>query len=212
MLSSTTTPTTLVAGLTGSIGSGKSQAAEIFKKCGAQIIDADVLAREVVAPGSPALGEIKELFGAQYVLPNGELDRKALGRLVFSRGELITPLEDILHPRIRKLYLERLEAAKAQTPPPGIVMYVVPLLFESRFSHPEFDAIIVVSAPRATCIERVVNRDNCAPVLAQKKYDVQIPMEEKESRADYVIRNEGTLEQLESQTRSVYEALLALRK
>ncbi len=201
-------PPSLVVGLTGSIGSGKSQAAEIFKECGAAILDADVLAREVVRPGSQGLAAIKAKFGAKYILPNGELDRRSLGELVFSKNELRMQLEDILHPRIRSLYLEKLQKLKFQSPPPALIVYVVPLLFESRYAYPELDAIVVVSADKAQSIERIMNRDHTSRDQAEKRYNSQLPMEVKERKADIVIRNDGSIEDLKTKVRKSYAELL----
>ena len=205
--SSASTSPSIVA-LTGSIGSGKSQAAEIFRECGAHILDADVIAREVVLPGSKGLEAIKQTFGEQYLLPTGELNRAKLGALVFSKPEQRVKLEDILHPRIRELYLEKLSALKSLSPAPKLIIYVVPLLFESRYSYPEIDGIIVVSAPKALSIERIMKRDNFTLEQAEKRYQSQMPIEEKESKADFVIRNDSSIENLKLITRKLYAQLL----
>lgn len=198
----------LVVGLTGSIGTGKSQAADIFKECGAVILDADLLAREAVRPGAKALEEIKAAFGAKYITPAGELDRRALGELVFSNEAARMKLEDILHPRIRELYLQRLNQAKSATPPPALILYVVPLLFESRFAYPELDAIVVVSASKEQSIERIVSRDNCSREHAEKRYASQLPIATKERKADYVVRNDGSLADLKVKVQKVYSDIL----
>lgn len=198
----------LVVGLTGSIGSGKSQAADIFRECGAQILDADVFAREVVRPGTQALESIRDTFGAKYILPSGELDRRALGELVFSKPEFRIQLEDILHPRIRELYLARLHSLKVQNPPPAVILYVVPLLFESRYAYPELDAIVVVSASKSLSIERVMSRDHCTKEQAEKRYASQLPIEDKVRKADLVIQNDGSLAELRTKVQQAYIDLL----
>lgn len=196
-----------IAALTGSIGSGKSQAAEFFEALGASVVDADILARKVVEPGSPALEEIAATFGPTVISPGGTLDRKALGQIVFSDSELRLRLEDILHPRIRERYLQELEKLSLTSPPPTLVVYVVPLLFESRYEYPEVNAIVVVSAPRETCVTRIMSRDQCSRELAEKKYDSQIPIEEKVRRADYVIPNDSTIDALREHVRQTFAAL-----
>lgn len=196
-----------IVGLTGNIGSGKSEAALEFQSLGARVIDADMLAREAVLPGGEALREISSAFGPAVIFPSGELNRQELGRIIFSDPQQRRRLEDILHPRIRALYLQRLaEACSAPTP---LVVYVVPLLFESRFSYPELDAIVVVSAPKELAIQRVISRDKCSKPLAEQKYAAQIPIEDKERKADFVIRNDGSLESLRLQVRSVFAKVAA---
>ena len=194
-----------VIGLTGSIGSGKSEAAQAFSVLGAAIIDADLLAREVVAPGTPGLTQVRKEFGDAFIDHTGALKRKALGKLVFSDPSARAKLEDILHPLIRALYLERLETARRSNPP--LIVYVVPLLFESRFAYPELDAIVVVSASEPTCIARIVQRDGCTQDEAVLRYRSQMPMERKVKQSDYVLRNDGSREELATQVANLFQKL-----
>jgi len=194
--------------VTGSIGSGKSQVASILESLGALIIDADQLAREVVAPGSEALEAVVKEFGPSILSPKATLDRKRLGEMVFADPLKRAKLEGILHPAIRALFEKRLRALEANPANKlRLVFYVVPLLFESKLSYPKFEKIIVVSAPREVCIERIVKRDNSSRELAAKKYAAQISIEEKEKRADIVIKNDCDQATLEERTKALYETL-----
>jgi len=203
-------------GLTGAIGAGKSTVAQAFCKRGAKIIDADELAREAVNPGSPALTRISELFGENLIDTSGELDRKKMGNIVFNDPEKRKALEDIVHPEVRRLFFERLEKLLAdicqKAKPEGaqqLILYVVPLLFESRFDYKELEKVIVVSAPRELCIERIMKRDRCSEELAEKKLNSQMPIEKKEQMADYIIKNSGTLQHLNQQVSDVYQAIMS---
>lgn len=189
----------LIIGLTGSIGSGKSTAAEILaQKYSLPLLDADVLAREVVQPATPGLEEIKSTFGDDFVLSSGELNRSKLGQLIFSDPGARKLLEGILHPRIRKLYLERLEAlVQTSNKRTLAIIYVVPLLYEAAYDYPELDYTVCVYATEQICVERIMDRNNLTRSQAEERYRAQIPMEEKRARADFVIENTGTLAELE---------------
>jgi dephospho-CoA kinase len=192
-------------GLTGAIGSGKSAAAELFRALGATVVDADALAREVVTPGSPGLTEVATAFGTGVLAPDGTLDRKALGRIVFASPERRAELERILHPKIRSRFLDQLGVLRATRPP--LIVYAVPLLFESGYPYDELDYIVVVYAPRETCISRTVARDGCTRELAEQKYDAQMPIEEKVARATFVLDNSGSVEALKPQVEALYRSL-----
>jgi dephospho-CoA kinase len=197
----------LLVGLTGSIGSGKSLVADMFKELGASIIDADELARAVVAPGTEGLELVKKHFGPKILTDNGELCRKALGEIVFSAPEERKALEAILHPRIRELFRNRLHAEHQRATPPPMIIYAVPLLFESGYSYEELDKIIVVAAPREQCLARVVARDGSSREFAEKQLAAQLPTEAKVARADYVIRNDSSLENTRVQVQELFETL-----
>ncbi len=186
-----------VIGLTGSIGTGKSAAASDLESLGAKIIDADVLAREVVAPGTPGLAQIRKTFGDAFIDHSGSLKRKALGTLVFSDPAAKSKLEDILHPLIRSRYLSLLAQAQKQSPP--LIVYVVPLLFESRFAYPELDAIVVVSASAENSLARIIARDACSREDAERRLRSQLPIAQKTAKADFVLQNDGTREELRAQ-------------
>jgi dephospho-CoA kinase len=187
-------------GLTGGIGAGKSAVAAIFARLGAFIIDTDSLAREVVAPGSAALREIAVLWPS--AVKDGALDRNALAAIVFRRPAERERLNGLLHPRIRKLAAERESGAKPGQP----IVHVVPLLFETGYDG-LVDKSVLVAAPLEKRIARIVERDGLSASEARARVAAQIAPEAARTRADYVIENDGTLEQLEARTRAVYEAL-----
>ena len=131
----------MVIGLTGGIGSGKSAAADCFKHCGANVIDADQLARKVVEPGQPALGEIESEFGPEVISAQGRLQRDVLATLVFSDPQKLQKLEEILHPYIHRLFVDTLRSLPADE----VVIYEIPLLVEKKRIN-EFDLVVVVES------------------------------------------------------------------
>jgi dephospho-CoA kinase len=187
-------------GLTGGIGAGKSAVAAIFARLGAFIIDTDSLGREVVAPGSAALSEIALLWPS--AVKDGTLDRAALAEIVFRRPGELERLNALLHPRIRKLAADRESCARPGQP----IVHVVPLLFETGYDS-LVDKSVLVAAPLEERIARIVERDGMSGSEARARVAAQIAPEAARTRADYVIENDGTLEQLEARTRAVYEAL-----
>jgi dephospho-CoA kinase len=187
-------------GLTGGIGAGKSAVAAIFARLGAFIIDTDSLGREVVAPGSAALSEIAVLWPS--AVKEGTLDRTALAEIVFRQPAELERLNALLHPRIRKLAADRESGAK----PGQTIVHVVPLLFETGYDS-LVDKSVLVAAPLEERIARIVERDGMSGNEARARVAAQIAPEAARIRADYVIENDGTLEQLEARTRAVYEAL-----
>jgi dephospho-CoA kinase len=186
----------LIIGLTGVIGSGKSTVAELLAKHGAEIIDADLLAREVIAVGGPAYKSVKEAFPGVVTSAAAEIDRVRLSEIVFKNKEKRNLLENITHPLINKLYHERLTALQKSTATTPIV-YNVPLLFESNTSYPEIDVFVVVSATEETCINRIMKRNNLSKEQATLRLKSQLPIEEKEKKAGYVIKNNGSRKELE---------------
>lgn len=195
----------VIAALTGSIGSGKSLAALYFQDAGAHVVDADLLAREAVAVGTTTLQEIVHSFG-DILLPDGALDRKKLGKIVFADPLLRKKLESIVHPEVRRLFLARLHTFQ-NAPDSPLFLYVVPLLFESTNRHPEIQKIITVSAPDALCVQRIMARDGSTEEFAKQKLASQLSSHEKESRADFVIRNDTTKESLEQRVKQVYATI-----
>jgi dephospho-CoA kinase len=181
-------------GLTGSIGSGKSTVAELLVKRGFAVADADVFARAAVAPGT--IGETKVLheFGTGILDSAGRLDRKKLGDVVFGDPAKLAKLEGILHPLIREMTKARRDELAAGGHKMGF--YDVPLLFEKQM-EPLFDEIVVVSSDPKVCIERVMKRSSMAREDVEKRLRAQLSIEEKIKRAHWVIRNDGTREELE---------------
>jgi dephospho-CoA kinase len=197
-----------IFGLTGNIGSGKSKAASIFENLGVSIIDADLLARKAVEPGGATLQSIATAFGDTVITDTGELNRKAMGEIIFKNPTERRKLEQIVHPEIRRLYFAALKELTPKLNTGDIVLYVVPLLFESQFDYEELDGVIVVYAPKETCLKRIVQRDKCSLEYAASKYASQIDIEEKRVKADFVIDNSGSLEALEKGVAELYSTLV----
>jgi dephospho-CoA kinase len=178
-----------VFGLTGGLGSGKSSVAAHYRELGLPVIDADVLARAVVAPGSAGLAEIVREFGPD-ILRDGELDRPRLAAVVFADPAARARLEAITHPRIQACRDARLAELGATGEP--LAAYEVPLLFEKGLDR-ELRPIVVVSVPEALQIERAMLRDHSSQAMVRARLDAQHPLAEKVARADYVIDNAGPL-------------------
>ncbi|HEX3550348.1 MAG TPA: dephospho-CoA kinase [Candidatus Elarobacter sp.] len=191
----------LRVGLTGGIGSGKSAVAEVFAERGATVIDADVLAREAVAPGSEGLREIAAIWPAAIAL-DGSLDRAALAAVVFADDAARARLNAITHPRVRARG-DALERAA----PDGVVVHVVPLLFEGDFSR-RCDRTVVVIAPDDVRIARVIARDAVEREAVERRMAAQIDPALARRRADYVIENGGDRRALRERSLAVYDALL----
>ncbi|MCX8036096.1 MAG: dephospho-CoA kinase [Candidatus Sumerlaeia bacterium] len=183
-----------VIGLTGSFGSGKTTVAEMFRRRGARIIDADAIARQLVEPGSPALQEIVDLLGQPILQPDGRLNRAAVAERVFADESLRQRLNAILHPRIRAIEEEQL----AQWRNEPLVVLSVPLLLENRMEH-LVDCVVVVAVDEAVRAERLRRRDGLTDAQIAARLKAQMPQEEKIARADYVIYNSGSLEETERQ-------------
>ncbi len=181
----------LILGITGNIASGKSTIAGAFVKLGAAMVDADLLAREVVAPGSPVLQQLVERFGADVLLGNGELDRERLGQLVFADPAARRELNRIMHPAIAKLATARLQKLKRTSGIP-LVVYEAPLLFEAKAEN-RVDKVLVVKIDPQVQLERLMQRDDLDETSARQRIKAQMPQDEKLVRADFVIDNSGTL-------------------
>jgi dephospho-CoA kinase len=177
-----------VFGLTGGLASGKSSVAAHWRSRRLPVIDADALAREVVRPGSPALGELAAEFGAD-ILRNGELDRAGLAQLVFGHPQQLRRLEAITHPRIIALREQRLAELSAAGEP--LVCSEIPLLYEKGLEA-ELRPVVVVSVPEALQVERACSRDGSTEAGVQARLGAQLPLAEKARRAEYVIDNQGS--------------------
>jgi len=179
-----------VFGLTGGVGMGKSACAQLLHWRGAMVVDTDDLARQVVAPGQPALAEIQAAFGAELVGADGCLKREALAQLVFAAAEARAQLEAILHPRIRELWRAHLQAWRAEGRPLAVV--VIPLLFETQ-AEAEFDAVICVGCTPATQRQRLLAR-GWSPEHVAQRLAAQMPAAEKMLRANYVVWTEAGMD------------------
>jgi dephospho-CoA kinase len=196
----------LYVGLTGNIASGKSEVASRFALHGAAIVDADVLAREAVAIGSPAFERVVARWGTRILAPDGSLDREALRHTVFADPAQLEELNAIVHPGVNKL--RRKMVAEARKRGDAVLIYVVPLLFERRLAG-EFDQIILVDAPKELRLERLVKLRGISAEDAANMIQAQMPAELKGARADFVIENDGTLERLDEQVDDVWTRLTA---
>lgn len=183
-------------GLTGGIACGKSTVLAMFAKRGIPTVDADVLARRVVEPGEPAWREIVERFGADLLLPDGRIDRKRLGALVFSDEAARRDLNRIVHPRVRAAMWREVEEIERRGA--KLVVCDVPLLFESGLED-RFDAVMVVYVPPEEQLRRLMARNGLTREEALARIRAQMPIEEKRRRADYVIDNSGSLADTERQ-------------
>lgn len=191
-------------GLTGGIASGKSLVAEIFGEFGVPIIDTDEIARQIVAPGQPALTEIVAEFGANVLTPAGDLDRPSLRRLVFENDSQRRRLEAIVHPRIREASLRA--SAEAEGP---YHVFVVPLLLETGFQQ-QVDRILVVDCLESTQRERLLARDNETPEQANRIIDAQLSREQRLAAADEIIDNSGTRDATRQQVLTLHRKYLGI--
>jgi len=195
-----------LVGLTGGIASGKSTVAKIFQRLGAAIVNADDLAREVVLPGREAWKEIVASFGAEILQTDQNLDRQKLRTLIFNQPQARKRLESIIHPRVRALAEERIRQYGAAGYP--VVIYEVPLLFEGKLQE-WLRPVILVACNVETQTARLQKRDHLSPADAEKHIAAQMSLAEKRRLADYVIENDGSLADLERQTREILEKLKA---
>ncbi len=197
----------LRVGLTGGIGSGKSEVARRLAEHGAVLIDADVAARAVVAPGSPGLTQVAEAFGEGVLRPDGSLNRERLGEIVFGDPGLRARLNEIVHPLVRA-WREAAERAAVQAaePPGPIIVHDVPLLAESR-GKDAFDVVIVVDVPPGLQVERLVSVRGMAPDQARARMAAQAAREQRLAIADIVIDNSGTLDDLDRRVAEVWADL-----
>ena len=196
----------LLVGLTGSIATGKSTVSAMFRTLGCVVLDADVLAREVVEPGEPALAQIVEEFGREVLQPDGTLDRKRLGAIVFGDPARRKRLEQITHPAIRDRFLRHLAELEARGFD-GIVLWDAPVMIETG-GHRAMEKLVVVATDEATQQARLQARDGIDAVEAARKIGSQMPVAEKAKLADYVIDNAGDRAATEARVREVHAALL----
>ncbi|NRQ01023.1 dephospho-CoA kinase [Marinobacterium sp. xm-d-530] len=190
-----------ILGLTGGIASGKTAAADRLESLGATLVDTDLISREVVEPGQPALTQIEQHFGPEVIQDDGQLNRAALRERVFKDPNERQWLEALLHPLIRQRTLER--ALNAETP---IAVVVVPLLFESG-QYQEIDASLVIDVPVEVQRQRTLSRDGVSEAQVDSILAAQMDRQSRIDRADYVISNTGTLDELYSQVDALYHQL-----
>lgn len=195
--------TPFVLGLTGGIASGKTAAADRLASLGATLVDTDLISREVVEPGQPALTQIEQHFGSEVIQQDGYLNRAVLREKVFQDPAERQWLEALLHPLIRQTAIDR--AQNAETP---IAVVVVPLLFESGH-YQEIDASLVIDVPVELQRQRTLSRDGVSETQVDSILAAQMDRQSRIDRADYVISNAGTLDELYSQVDALYYQLMS---
>lgn len=194
--------------LTGGIASGKSTVARMLGELGAEVVDADALAREVVRPGQPALEEIVAAFGREVLLPTGELDRRKLAQRVFSDPASRARLNAIVHPRVGERMRQAVEEIRARRPD-AVVVLDVPLLFDVPLPELESLPAVVVYASPQTQLRRLRERDGLTEDEAQERLRAQRPLRDKLARARWVVDNDGDLARTAEQVRRVWEEVTA---
>ena len=193
---------TVRVGLTGGVASGKSTVSAILADLGAVVIDADALAREVVARGTPGLDAVVAEFGPDVLTPEGDLDRPAMGRLVFADDAARKRLEAIIHP----LVIERMAEIETTAGEDDVVVHDIPLLAEGGRAD-TFDAVVVVDAPRDLQVERMLGDRGWTREDAESRIAAQATREERRAIATHVIDNNGTLEELRTRVEAVLDEL-----
>jgi dephospho-CoA kinase len=201
---STKRPGSNVFALTGGIGSGKSTVAGFLRQAGVPVVDADALARQVVAPGSLGLAAVVAHFGPSILQADGSLDRQRLGSIVFSSPEARTALEALLHPLIQGAAEQ--EFQRQEEAGQSLICYEIPLLFETE-QEDRYRPVVVVHVPEAAQLARVMARDGIDEEEAQRRISAQIPLDHKAEQADHVIENTGTLEETRAQTLAVLQKI-----
>lgn len=195
----------MIMGLTGGIASGKSTVSALFVAKGAALVDADVIAREVMLPGHPVLAAAVQAFGETILQPDGTLDRARLGEMVFRDPEALQTLNNLTHPAIRTEIKDRMYALD-QEDPQRLVIVDIPLLYESQLDN-LFDQIIVVYVPRRVQLARLMTRSGMTLEQAENRLKSQMDIELKRRKADYVIDNSGDPGATERQVAGLWDRL-----
>lgn len=195
-----------IIGLTGGIATGKSQVSSILSELGAMVIDADIVAREVVQKGLPAWQQLKDTFGEEYFLSNGELNRRKLGQLVFSHPDELDKLNSITHPAIKARIEDRINDLKVQGYN-GIVVVDAALLLEAGWET-MVDQVWVVDAPMEKRIERIMKRDNLTRDQALSRINSQMSQQERIAKADKIIYNNSDIDSLREQVLRIWHETL----
>lgn len=199
-----------LVGLTGGIGSGKTAVSDALAKLGAGIVDTDLLAHQITAPGRLAISPIQKHFGAEFIDPNGALDRSKMRSLVFANPEARKSLEAITHPLIREESIRQAQRLAQEGVP--YLVFVVPLLIESGNWRSLLDYLIVVDCPEEAQIERVMRRSKLPRNEVVRILKAQASRAERLACADVVIENQGSLDQLEAEVLKLHQKILQIRK
>lgn len=193
-----------IVGLTGGIGCGKTTISELFKAYGVPVIDADIVAREVVKPGSPCLSAIADHFGANILLDNGELNRSLLRQIVFTQVEEKTWLDNLLHPAIRQQILAELAAVNS-----AYAILVAPLLLENGLEQ-HVQRVLVIDVPESMQVSRTLTRDNTTEQQIRAIMAAQLPRQERLNRADDIITNDSSVAELAPKVAALHQQYLQL--
>ena len=191
--------------LTGGIATGKSYVAGKIKEAGVPIVDADVLSREVVAPGTPGLAAVRRRFGPDAVRRDGTMDRVRIAQIVFKDKRARLDLEAIIHPAVQKAIDEFFATLPKRTP---FAVADIPLLFETG-REKQFNAVVVVACPRDLQLTRLMERNKLSKDDAERRLNAQLPIDQKVKKATHVIRTEGTFEDTDAQVADVIKKLSA---
>ncbi len=194
-------------GITGGIACGKSAVTRLLAAQGAVAFSADEAARAVLSPGGKALLRIAEEFGEEMLTPGGQLDRARMGRLAFADKAARSKLERILHPLIRSLLWAQIEAVREDFPPQTVLVVEIPLLYEGGLET-WFDAVVVVSASEAVQLRRLWERDGLPAAEAHRRLDAQQKLEIKIVRAEIVLSNDGTEQELSAKVQNLWMDLM----
>lgn len=197
----------LKIGLTGGIASGKSTVTQWFLDQGVKVLDADKIVRDLQQPNTVLLKQLAQTFGADVIEDNGHLNRALLGRLIFGNEEAKQKLNDIMKPLIYQKLVEGIEEAKRAEE--VMVVLDMPLLYEFEFEH-LVDTVVVVHVSRPTQIKRLMQRDQIEESYAESKINSQMSLDEKRSRGDFVLNNEGSINELKAQFETLYAHLKAI--
>lgn len=195
----------MIMGLTGGIASGKSTVSALFVGKGARLVDADVIAREVMLPGHPVLAAAVEYFGKEILLPDGTLDRSRLGGMVFHDPEARKALNQLTHPAIRQEIKQRMDIFEEEDPQ-RLTVVDIPLLYESELDN-LFQVIVVVYVPRRVQLSRLMERSGLSLDQAEARIASQMDIELKRARANYIIDNSGGLAHTEQQVAALWDRL-----
>lgn len=194
----------MVLGITGNIASGKSAVSALFRDLGAEVLSADELAREVVAPGGAVLRQLVARFGQGILQPDGTLDRPVLGRIIFADAGARAELNRIIHPAIAELSVARLEQLRGRGL--ALVVYEAPLLFEAG-ARSRVDRVLCVCVDPEVQLRRLMARDGIDEAAALQKMAAQMPQQEKVALSDFMIDNSGSLEQTRAQVEELFSRL-----
>ncbi len=198
----------LVVGLTGGIGTGKSEVSRKFAESGAKILNADQIAHQITNTNQQVIQAIKDNFGDEYYLVSGELDRKKLGQLVFSQPEALKTLNQIIHPHLIQVIKDEIHNYRKNPQFPVLIIEMA-ILFELGMKK-DFDLIIVVTAPVSSILHRLKKRDNLSLQAILERLNAQLPQHNKEQQADILIQNNSDLKNLDQQVLKIWTELLKM--